>query len=112
MKRILSMLGAVGLALVLAVSGWAQNGAKSVVGRTVAKSGTPLAKAVVYLKNTSSLQVRTCFSAEDGSFKFQGLSGDANYEIHAEHDGASSDTKNVGIHDNRPEVQVTLKIDK
>ena len=85
---------------------------RSVLGQATDRGGGPLEKAVVYLKNTKTLQVRTYITDERGEFHFQGLSTDADYELHAEHDGASSPRKTISAFDSRKEIQVTLKIDK
>jgi hypothetical protein len=38
--------------------------------------------------------------------------GNADYEVHAEKDGAKSQTRQVSSFDNRKEIVLTLKLDK
>ena len=114
MKKLWLGTAAMALALILAPAGRAlgESNTRSVDGQATDGKGAPLEKAVVYLKNTKTLQVRTYISDENGSFHFQGLSTDVDYELRAEREGASSPTKTIGSFDNRKEVHVTLKIDK
>lgn len=81
-------------------------------GQVVDKGGNPLAKAVVYLKNTKTLQMRTYIADDGGAFHFQGLAPNVDYEVHAEHDGASSPVKVISGFDSRKEINISLKIDK
>ncbi len=110
-------LGILGLVLALVLSPLARSqknetNTRVVHGQATDKGGSPLGKAVVYLKNTKTLQVRTYIAGDGGEFHFQGLNSDADYEVHAEHEGASSSTKNISSYDNRKEVHITLKIEK
>lgn len=84
---------------------------RSLHGYVIDKNGAPLEKAVVYLKNTRNLQMRTYIADEGGAFHFQGLSPNADYEVHAEHEGASSPKKVISSFDSRKEVHISLKID-
>ena len=43
--------------------------------------------AVVQLKDTKSLQIRSFYTQKDGSYHFAGLSTNIDYELRAEHDG-------------------------
>lgn len=95
--------------------GWAQKGesnTRSVNGQVVDKAGNLLPKAVVYLKNTKTLQVRTYIADDSGAFHFQGLNTNTDYQIHAEQDGVSSPVRTISLFDSRKDVQITLKIPK
>ena len=70
-----------------------------------------LEKAVVYLKNTRNLQVRTFITPKDGYYHFHGLSPNVDYEVHAEYNGASSPTRTLSSFDGRKEVSLNLKIE-
>ncbi len=70
----------------------------------------PLQKAIVYLKNTKTLAIKTYISEGDGSFRFSGIAPNIDYEVYAEHEGAHSDTKTLSGFDSRKEVTMTLKI--
>ncbi len=102
------------LALTLTPPAVAQKGetnTRSLYGQVTDKDGTPIEKAVVYLKNTKTLQIRTYIADEGGAFRFQGLSPNVDYQVHAEHEGASSPTKTISSFDTRKEVHISLKID-
>jgi len=70
----------------------------------------PLQKAIVYLKNTKTLAIKTYISEADGAFRFSGLAPNIDYEVYAEHEGGRSDAKTLSGFDSRREVNVTLKI--
>src|SRR5271170_2347338 len=51
--------------------------------------------AVVQLKNTKSLQIRSFITRDNGTYYFHGLSTDVDYELRADFNGASSGTKTL-----------------
>jgi len=83
---------------------------RTLVGRVVDDREQPLAKAIVYLKNTKNLAIKTYISEPDGTFRFSGLAPNIDYEVYAEHEGARSDSKTLSGFDSRKQVSVTLKI--
>jgi len=83
---------------------------RTLIGHVRTQQDQPLQKAIVYLKNTKSLVIKTYISDPDGSFRFPALSPNVDYEIYAEFHGARSDVKTVSAFDSRKEVNVTLKI--
>jgi len=83
---------------------------RTLTGRVLNRQDDPLEKAVVYLKNTKSLVVRTYITDPDGSYRFPALSPNVDYEVYAEHDGARSDTKTVSAFDTRKVVNITLHV--
>jgi len=64
------------------------------------------------LKNLRNNQVRSYIADNEGLFRFSGLDPNADYEVHAEKDGAKSPTRQVSSFDNRKEIVLTLKLDK
>jgi hypothetical protein len=68
--------------------------------------------AVVQLKDTKTLQVRSFITKQDGMYHFHGLSPDVDYELRAEHAGVSSGTKTLSAFDNRKSAIINLKLDK
>lgn len=88
----------------------AQGEARTLVGRVVDDREQPLPKAIVYLKNTKNLAIKTYISEPDGTFRFSGLAPNIDYEVYAEHDGARSDSKTLSGFDSRRQVNMTLKI--
>ncbi len=103
------------LALALVLPALAQKGdtqTRTLNGQVLDKAGNPLEKAVVHLKNTKNLQIRTYIADAGGNFHFQGLSVSVDYEVHAEYEGASSAVKTISSFDNRKQVTISLRIDK
>lgn len=88
----------------------AQGEARTLVGHVLDDREQPLPKAIVYLKNTKNLAIKTYISEPDGTFRFSGLAPNIDYEVYAEHEGARSDTKTLSGFDSRRQVSVTLKI--
>lgn len=85
---------------------------RTVHGVVTDKSETPLASAVVFLKNTRSNVVRSYISDDSGNYRFSGLDPNADYEIHAEKDGSTSSTRSVSSFDSKKDLVVNLKIDR
>lgn len=87
-----------------------QGEARTLVGHVLDDREQPLQKAIVYLKNTKNLAIKTYISEPDGTFRFSGLAPNIDYEVYAEHEGARSDTKTLSGFDSRKQVNMTLKI--
>ena len=85
---------------------------RTVRGTVVDKQETPVETAVVYLKNVRTQDVTTHISDKEGQFRFSGLDLNADYEIHAEHEGWTSASRSVSNFDNRKEFVLTLKLDR
>ncbi len=83
---------------------------RTLTGHVVGAQNEPLQKAVVYLKNTKTLAIKTYISEADGSYRFSGLAPNVDYEVYAEHEGAHSDTKTLSGFDNRKQASITLKV--
>ena len=88
----------------------AQAGIKSLVGEVVTPQGGKLSQAVVHLKDKKSLEVKTRISDDQGKYVFRGLDRDADYEVHAEYQGASSPSKNVSHFDDKDEIYLVLEV--
>jgi hypothetical protein len=84
---------------------------RSVTGTVLGKEDSPLPNAVVYLKNTKTLAVRTYIANTGGEFQFNALSPNVDYELFAEYEGKKSDAKTVSSFDSRPKVHINLRID-
>lgn len=103
--------------LFLAIAASAQDSKKesqlrTVRGVVVDKGESPVQGGVVFLKNLRNNQVRSYIADNEGLFRFSGLDPNADYEVHAEKDGAKSPTRQVSSFDNRKEIVLTLKLDK
>ena len=85
---------------------------RSVQGVVTGEDGKAVAGAVVLLKNTKTLQVRSFITQENGSYYFHELSTDVDYELRAELHGAASGAKNLSAFDSRKEAIVDLKLKK
>lgn len=85
---------------------------RSVSGVVTDGSETIIEGAVVQLKDTKTLQVRSFITRQDGTYRFHGLSRDVDYELEAKHQGASSGTRTLSSFDNRPQAVLNLKIRK
>lgn len=85
---------------------------RTVKGIVVDKSEATVPSGVVFLKNLRTNQVRSYIADNEGNFRFSGLDPNADYEVHAEKDGAKSPTRQVSSFDNRKEIVLTLKLDK
>ena len=79
-------------------------------GKVLASDGEVLRGAVVQIKNTRTLQVRSFISQADGGYYFAGLNPDVDYEIFARFRGRSSPTKTVSQFDSREIVEIDLVI--
>jgi hypothetical protein len=85
---------------------------RTVRGTVVDKQETPVESAVVYLKNARTQDITTHISDKEGTFRFSGLDLNADYEIHAEHEGWTSAARSISNFDNRKEYVLTLKLDR
>ena len=85
---------------------------RSVSGVVIDKSDSPIAASVVFLKNTRTNTVRSYISDNSGNYRFSGLDPNADYELHAEKDGAKSQTRTISSFDSRKEMVLNLKLDK
>jgi len=85
---------------------------RTVQGTVTDAAENPVDGAIVQLKNTKSLQIRSFVTQEHGAYYFHGLSPNVDYEVRADFQGASSSTKTVSSFDSRKEVAINLKLEK
>lgn len=83
---------------------------RTLQGQVMDDREAPLPDAIVYLKNTKTLTVKTYIAGKDGSYRFNALSPNIDYEVYAEHDGKKSDTKTLSSFDNRKTANINLKV--
>jgi len=83
---------------------------KTLTGTVSGSDGAPLSGAVVYLKNTKSLAVKTYIAQNDGGYRFNQLSPNVDYEVYAEFNGVRSGTKTVSSFDSHASVNLNLKV--
>jgi hypothetical protein len=85
---------------------------RTVRGVVEDKSDSPISGSVVFLKNLRTNSVRSSYTDDTGNFRFSGLDPNADYELHAEKEGAKSPTRTVSSFDSRKDIVLNLKIDK
>ena len=111
------LVAAAGIALVLAVgSGLAEKKKEETNIRTVQgvvsdTHGEAVNGAVVQLKNTKTLQIRSFITQDKGAYYFHGLSTDVDYELRADYQGATSGSKTLSSFDSRKQAVMNLKIE-
>ncbi|MBZ5575763.1 MAG: carboxypeptidase-like regulatory domain-containing protein [Acidobacteriia bacterium] len=85
---------------------------RMVQGEVTSAMDAPVNGAVVQLKNSKTLQIRSFITKEDGLYYFNGLSPDIDYELKADYQGAASPSKTLSSFDNRKEAVINLKLNK
>jgi hypothetical protein len=85
---------------------------RTVRGTVIDKSDTPITSSVVFLKNSRTNAVRSYITDEQGNYRFSGLDPNADYDLHAEKDGAKSQARTVSSFDGRKDIVLNLKLDK
>ena len=87
-------------------------GTRAVQGVVTDASGKPVAGAVVQLKDTKSLQIRSYRTEADGTYHFSGLSTNVEYELEAKNDSATSGKKTLTVFNTQKVATVNLKLNK
>ncbi|HYG99496.1 MAG TPA: carboxypeptidase-like regulatory domain-containing protein [Terriglobales bacterium] len=108
MKRIV----AVAVTMVLAIALSAQNASqlRLLTGQVMDRSEAGVPNAVVYLKNTKTLAVKTFITDGNGQYRFPALSRNVDYEVYAEYQGRKSETKTLSSFDSRQTAQINLRL--
>lgn len=83
---------------------------RTLTGKVLDKSDQPISGAVVYLKNTKTLAIKSFFSQKDGAYRFPELTLNLDYELWSEKDGKKSDVKTLSQFDSRANPNINLKI--
>lgn len=83
---------------------------RTLTGAVTNQQEKPLPGAIVYLKNSRTMAVKTFIVGQDGSYRFNALSPNVDYEVHAEHNGKKSDAKTLSSFDSRKTAHIYLKI--
>ena len=94
-----------------AAAGDKQPQQRSLSGQVTGHEDTPLPDAVVYLKNTKTLAVRTLITDQNGQYQFHGLTPNLDYEVFAKYKDKQSDTKTLSGYDSRAKATIHLRID-
>lgn len=85
---------------------------RSVQGTVTDADDNAIDGAVVQLKNTKNLQIRSFIAKEHGTYYFHGLSPDVDYELKADYQGQTSPTKTLSAFDSRKQAVLNLKLNK
>lgn len=85
---------------------------RSLQGVVTDGAEAPVEGAVVQLKDTKSLHIRSYITKANGQYQFQGLSPDIDYEVKAESRGTASGSKTLSSFDTRKQAVLNLKIDR
>jgi hypothetical protein len=83
---------------------------RSLQGQVMDDREAPVPGAVVYLKNTKTLAVKTFIADKEANYRFNALSPSVDYEVYAEFNGKKSDTKTLSSFDTRKTAYINLKI--
>ena len=113
-RRILSLSIALVFLASIAIAQDAKREAqlRTVRGLVLDKSDSPISGSIVFLKNMRTNSVRSNYTDETGNYRFSGLDPNADYELHAEKEGAKSQTRTVSSLDGRKDIVLNLKIEK
>ena len=87
----------------------AQQQTRSLQGQ-VTDENAGAGNAIVYLKNTKTLAVKTYIADDKGLYRFNALSPNVDYEIYAEKGSKKSDTKTLSSFDSRKQATINLKL--
>jgi len=85
---------------------------RSVEGVVLAPSGEFAEGAVVQLKDTKTLRIRSYITLEDGKYSFSGLSTETDYELHAKLEDQTSRTRRLTVYDSRKKANIDLKLEE
>ena len=80
-------------------------------GKVLDKQDNAVVNAVVYVTDTRTRAVKTYIVGPDGTYRFPALATNVDYEIYAQTNGKTSDTKRMSQFDDRKVVEVKLRID-
>jgi carboxypeptidase family protein len=81
------------------------------IGKVLDRQDNAVVNAVVYVTDTRTHAVKTYIVGPDGTYRFPALAANVDYEVYAQYNGKSSDTKRVSQFDDRKQVSIVLRID-
>lgn len=84
---------------------------RSVFGTVRNPGDDPVEGAIVQLKDTKTLKVRSFITQGDGNFRFHGLSTNSDYELLARYRQLESDRKTLSVYDSRKQAIINLKVE-
>jgi len=86
---------------------------RSVEGTVADAQENPVAGAVVQLRDTKTLKIRSFITQEKGTFYFHGLDPNVDYTLKAEHreSGSASAVRTLSSFDSRKKPVINLKLE-
>jgi hypothetical protein len=75
------------------------------------RQDNPIPDAIVYVTDTRTHAVKTYIVGPDGTYRFPALATNVDYEVYAQVNGKTSDTKRMSQFDDRKVVEIPLRID-
>ncbi len=87
------------------------NPGRLLTGKVIDKDDSPVPNAIVYVTDTRTRAVKTYIVGNDGTYRFPALAANVDYEVYAQFNGNTSDTKRMSQFDDRKIVNVVLRID-
>jgi hypothetical protein len=84
---------------------------RTVDGKVTDKADAAISGAVVYLKDSRSLAMKTYITDDAGHFHFGQLSQNTDYELWAVSNGLRSKSKSISSFDDKRTYNFTLKVD-
>lgn len=84
---------------------------RAVQGSVKNADESPAEGAVVQVKNTKTMQIRSFITKADGIFTFTGLAANVDHEIRAERKGMQSDVRTISTFDDRKRVIINLRLE-
>jgi hypothetical protein len=108
---LLLLLAAAPVAVLIASPGsaQAQSAQRSVEGKVTNAQDQLMANAIVFLKDTHSLAIKSVATTKDGVFHFMQLSSANDYEVWAELGNKKSNVKTISSFDTRKNFVLALK---
>jgi len=85
---------------------------RSVSGTVRGPDDQAVEGAVVQIKDTRTLRVRSYITKTDGNYFFHGLGKNVDYELKADFKGASSGKKTLSVYDSRQNPVINLQLEE
>ena len=85
---------------------------RSVSGQVIGADNAPVKDAVVFLKNSRSLAIKSFITEAKGDYNFMELSPNIDYQVWAESNGQKSPIKTISSFDGRPQFHIDLHLQR
>src|SRR3954468_21543925 len=80
-------------------------------GKVLDKQDNAVVNVFLFVTETRTRAVKTFMVGPDGTYRFPALATNVDYEIYAQSNGQTSDTKRMSQFDDRKVVDILLRID-